>query len=144
MIGFRLGGWKFADAKKPSPVVVVTVNGDDLYEAVEAARALPEPDWVDDDDSGDVPGVSPDLVVPPARHWLGSPDPRWSEDGLAVVLNCECGDWECGGVLARIEVAPNTVTWSGFREPRRGNALGVGPFTFSREQYEAALGMLSA
>jgi hypothetical protein len=140
-----LGGWKFADDKKTSPVVVVTVDGDDLYEAVEAARDAPELDWDDDDaDSGDAPGLNPELVATPSRHWLGSPNPRWSESGLAVVLNCECGEWECGGVLARIEVGPDTVTWSEFREPGGGNRLALGPFTFSREQYEAALRSVSA
>lgn len=143
-IELTIGRFLFGAALEPEPVVLVRIDGIDLFEAVEATRNLPEPDWEDDCDDDGVPGLSPDLLTPPSLHWLGNPDPRWSESGRAVVLDCGCGQWECGGVLARIEVRPDVITWSDFRGPRDGDPIPVGPFVFDREQYEAALASLAS
>lgn len=140
VIEFRIGRFLFGAATEAQPVVVVSIDEADLFEAIEAAGPA-EDDWDNDADDG-VPGLSPGLVAPPSRHWLGRPDPGWTEAGRAVVMDCGCGEWECGGVLARIEVDRDVVRWSDFRGPRDGAPIAVGPFTFAREQYEAALSRL--
>lgn len=80
----------------------------------------------------------------PSRHFLGEPgaEPRGiREDGETMLLICSgCGIAECWALLARIEVAETTVRWSGFRNSHRDWDLStVGPFLFSRTQYEQAL-----
>lgn len=83
----------------------------------------------------------------PSRLLLGEPDEDhrrshglWS--GRVPLLGCgSCGDWECRPLLAVIRVDERTVTWSGFVQPRREHwgELPVGPYTFDRVAYEAAL-----
>ncbi|MBX6168912.1 MAG: hypothetical protein IRY84_14895 [Thermobispora bispora] len=83
-----------------------------------------------------------DPVCWPSRHFLGEPRLRWFDEGETVLLGCECGEWECWPLTARVEVAGTTVTWSGFRNGHRDGRwdLGaLGPFVFDRGQYEAAL-----
>jgi hypothetical protein len=55
------------------------------------------------------PGVAVGLVTPPSRHWLG--EPRYGENGRAVILDGTCGHAGCRGVLARIMIADALVTW---------------------------------
>jgi len=80
----------------------------------------------------------------PSRHFLGKPEdePRGiREDGETMLLTCSgCGMAGCWSLLARIEVADGTVRWSGFRNSHRDrDRSAVGPFLFSRTQYEGAL-----
>ena len=143
-VEFRRGQFKFGPHPDYSPTVLVFVDGQDLFKLVDSRRSQPGDDdaYGDRDDHGDDPGVHPDIVTPPAKHWLGSPDPAWSEGDWAVVFNCECGDWECGGTLARISVTPTDVVWSDFRGPRGGEAYAMDPIVFERTQYETALAAL--
>jgi hypothetical protein len=61
------------------------------------------------------------------------------------VLTCSCSSIGCGGVYVKIDVAEDTVTWrelSTLRlegDPERP----LGPFTFDRRQYEAAIGAVT-
>ncbi|WP_369250932.1 hypothetical protein [Streptomyces sp. R41] len=57
------------------------------------------------------------------------------------LLGCSCGIWGCWPLMARIAVAPTTVTWSSFRQPHRAQwgELPIGLFVFERKAYEEAL-----
>lgn len=132
----------------------VRVDGTDLRSlAAEAARPL----WLGEEhvqemtpeeqertllhQYGGVP--ESDLVVPAARHFLGegAAEFRDTASGTQVVLGCVCTVWECWPLHARVEVAPETVTWSGFRQTRRPEwgELPLGPYVFDRAAYEHAL-----
>jgi hypothetical protein len=81
--------------------------------------------------------IGPEL---PASHYLGEPVETWFGDGDTVLLGCVCGDPGCWPLTARVTVSESTVTWSGFRTGHRDWDLStVGPFTFERPAYEAAL-----
>jgi hypothetical protein len=78
-------------------------------------------------------------------HWFGSPSTPWSnDDGRIAVLNCTCGDLGCGGVVARIAVDGESVTWSEFSNPRSSTFLPLGPFRFDRSEYSEAVSAVSA
>lgn len=85
------------------------------------------------------PGLSPDVVRPPSRHWWGVPHPALSTGGRAVIYDCECGHWPCGGILARISVGEREVVWSDFGGPSGGSVYPIGPFRFRRQDYDDAL-----
>jgi hypothetical protein len=57
------------------------------------------------------------------------------------VLGCECGEWGCWPLMARITVTDDVVIWDGFEQPHRAarDYTGFGPFRFDRHQYDAAL-----
>ncbi len=73
------------------------------------------------------------------RHLLGKPALE-SDDGLAVLLGCECGEWGCWPLGARIHLDQNIVKWSDFHNRHRGgwDLSALGPFVFDREQYETS------
>lgn len=77
-----------------------------------------------------------------AAHYLGKPEASWFDDGDTVLLGCDCGEWGCWPLTATVTVTPDRVTWSGFRTGHRDWDLGaLGPFAFSRAQYERAVGL---
>jgi len=77
----------------------------------------------------------------PSRHYLGDPIFSWFDTGDTVLLGCECGEWGCWPLTAQVEVADDTVRWSGFRTGHRDwNLASLGPFEFDRREYEHALG----
>jgi hypothetical protein len=83
------------------------------------------------------PGVAVGLVTPPSRHWLG--EPRYGENGRAVILDGTCGHAGCCGVLARITIADALVTWSDFfarGHPELPEGLH---FQFDRTTYQEAI-----
>lgn len=61
------------------------------------------------------------------------------------VLGCECGEWGCWPLMARITVTADLVTWDSFEQPHRKarDYTAFGPFQFSRRQYDDALQTLS-
>lgn len=63
------------------------------------------------------------------------------EHGRMAVLTCDCGYFPCGGATARIEYAPDAVTWSDFHEALHAG-VALGPFRFARDEYAAALASL--
>ncbi|MCW2787659.1 MAG: hypothetical protein JWP74_4176 [Marmoricola sp.] len=74
------------------------------------------------------------------NHFLGHPVAAWFDDGDTVLLGCECGEWGCWPLTTLVEVNAETVRWHGFRNGHRDWDLsGLGPFRFSRDQYESAL-----
>ena len=120
-------------------VVTVTpfVNGVslvDLARRVEAgpARAAGQPDLA---------GSYAGLAVHGRRwqDWYSGADPQLYAN-TACLLGCGCGETGCWPLLATISFDDDTVTWHDFRTGHRDWDLGaLGPFVFSRAQYEAAL-----
>ena len=81
-------------------------------------------------------------VLPPARHFLGEPDPSYaSDDGHTMLLGCECGEPGCWPLQARIDATERTVIWREFQQPHRPgwDYARFGPFVFDRVQYDASL-----
>jgi hypothetical protein len=63
------------------------------------------------------------------------------------LYDCDCGCFGCWPLRVRISVSDETVSWSEFEQPHRGQESPVswwrydklGPFEFDRNDYEAAL-----
>jgi hypothetical protein len=103
--------------------------------------------------AGKYAGIAARWLDAPKRYLLDESDAGYVEDGRVMVLWCECGEPGCWPLLARIDVGATTVRWSDFVNPHRsadttGAIEGrmtawqyddLGPFTFERRQYEAAL-----
>ncbi|MER7755422.1 hypothetical protein [Kitasatospora sp. NPDC097643] len=62
------------------------------------------------------------------------------------VLGCECGEWGCWPLMARITTTADLVGWDTFEQPHRKTRdyAAFGPFHFDRHQYDDALRALSA
>ncbi|MEN3537886.1 hypothetical protein AAH991_22420 [Microbispora sp. ZYX-F-249] len=138
VVEFRLdppaGDWAFGNVE----ILVDGVPLRDLAKVVEAPFAASEghPGI-----AGAYEGLSERLCWP-SRHFLGEPELRWFDEGETVLLGCDCGEWGCWPLTARVEVTGTTVVWSGFRNGHRDgqwDLSALGPFVFERGQYEAAL-----
>ncbi len=56
------------------------------------------------------------------------------------LLVCECGEWGCWPLRARVTRKGDHVVWSDFEQPRRRGKWsydGFGPFVFDAVQYDA-------
>ncbi|MEU6663036.1 hypothetical protein [Streptomyces sp. NPDC046821] len=62
------------------------------------------------------------------------------------VLGCECGEWGCWPLMARISTTADLVIWDSFEQPHRETRdyTAFGPFQFERHQYDDALLALTA
>ncbi|CAL9675772.1 hypothetical protein SUDANB15_07750 (plasmid) [Streptomyces sp. enrichment culture] len=62
------------------------------------------------------------------------------------VLGCECGEWGCWPLMARITATADLVTWDAFEQPHRKSRdhAAFGPFRSDRHPYDDALRALSA
>ncbi|WP_151480456.1 hypothetical protein [Streptomyces albicerus] len=62
------------------------------------------------------------------------------------VLGCECGEWGCWPLMARITATAALVTWDSFEQPHRKTRdyTAFGPFQFDHHQYADALRALDA
>jgi hypothetical protein len=73
-------------------------------------------------------------------HFLGGPV-TMSIQGRPilerVLLRCTCGEPGCDAVSAEVRVEQSQVTWEKFRAG--GVPLPIGPYVFSRQQYDEAL-----
>ncbi|MGW7661186.1 hypothetical protein [Streptomyces sp. NPDC054756] len=81
---------------------------------------------------------------PMEEHFLGR---STSASGAKTpVLACECGEWGCWPLLARMTPAADLVVWDAFEQPHRPSRdyEAFGPFRFARASYEDALRTLSA
>jgi hypothetical protein len=118
------------------------VNGEDLLDLVRWAE---EPYARVDGQrriAGAYLGLPPAWVLPPSRHFLGQPENDDDYlDGKTFLLGCNCGVPECSPLTARVTMADTTVAWSEFGNPNFPSWTldQLGPFTFDRRQYEAAL-----
>lgn len=120
----RFSVMRYVGRGRPDDIAVPVIDGVPLFERL----------------SDRYPGVSVRIVAPPSGQWLGAP--VYEEDGRAVILDGRCGVAACCGVMAKIELRPDTVVWRDFY------ALG-GPdlprdlrFVFVRWEYEKALASL--
>ncbi|MFD5095154.1 hypothetical protein ACFWMR_31440 [Amycolatopsis thailandensis] len=77
---------------------------------------------------------------PMEDHFHGRPG-----DAKTPLLGCECGEWGCWPLLARITTTDDLVIWDAFEQPHRParDYTGFGPFRFDRHRYDDALGKLS-
>lgn len=57
------------------------------------------------------------------------------------LLECQCGNFGCWPLCARIVVAERTVVWDSFRQPHRPlrDYSDFGPFIFDAEQHKKAV-----
>ena len=113
-------------------VVTVTpyIGGVSLVDLARRAEAAPARADREPDRAGSYAG----LVVGRARWQV------WFGDGDSCVLGCVCGDTGCCPLTAKITIGGDTVRWEGFRTGHRAWDLSaLGPFTFSRHAYDAAL-----
>ena len=82
--------------------------------------------------------------ITPVDLWSSSFDSSsdidyFCEEGRIAVLTCSCGELMCGGAVANIEFTHETVTWSNFRHANYLTPKDIGPFVFTRSQYDRAL-----
>jgi hypothetical protein len=98
--------------------------------------------------AGAYSGLPAHRVFFPSRHFLGEPEPIYSDgEGRTFVLECECGEPGCWPLAVRIEVREREVVWSDFQQPHRSSHSKAGEwrydaipsFTFDRQLYEQAL-----
>ena len=97
--------------------------------------------------AGAYAGLPAEHVFAPSRHLLGQASIPYAWTDKVILLECECGEPGCWPLTAKVTVADETVTWSDFEQPHRGPTSragrwrygGLGPFVFSRAQYEAEL-----
>lgn len=115
--------------------VRVLIDGRDLVEIIRNVEAR----WAEQDGqpqlAGAYSGLWPEL-------WVRLPEQYGDE--RAAVLGCECGEPGCWPLRVRISISETTVTWDAFSQPCRPawRYDGVGPFVFSRSDYDAAIAQL--
>lgn len=138
VIGFAQGVWREGDISLPT--LEIEINGERLQSlalAVELPQAAAE-------GSPHLAGSYAALTVADIHgrrtHFLGIPEATCFDDGDAVLLGCPCGEWGCWPLTAQITATGMTVTWNRFRHGHRDwDYELLGPFVFSRIQYEEAL-----
>jgi hypothetical protein len=87
------------------------------------------------------PGLAVGIVAPPSGQWLGAP--VYEEDGRAVILDGKCGVAGCCGVMAKIELRPDTVVWRDFYALGGPDLASDLRFVFVRWEYQKALASLA-
>jgi hypothetical protein len=81
------------------------------------------------------------------QYFLGTrQDTGLSPKGKIAVLGCSCGEVGCWPLLTRVRFDGEQVTWQDFEQPHRRERsyAGFGPFSFSKREYEIAIGDLIA
>ena len=65
----------------------------------------------------------------------------YPRSGLVQLLSCECGEWGCWPLQARLVTNDGLVTWDTFVQPHRPGRdySGFGPLVFDVDQYGAAV-----
>jgi hypothetical protein len=130
--------------------VRVVIDGTDLIDLVVVAEGALAP--------GEAPsiadsyaGLRPAEVLWPSHHLLGAPQAMWQVCGVkTALLRCRLCDGEIRWpVLAKIEISDHDIVWRDFEQRRcadpdvtgsteeRHDYPALGPFRFSRLQYEA-------
>jgi hypothetical protein len=139
-VEFRVVERELAD--EAARVVGIWVDGVSL---AELARRVELP-FAEADGKPDLAGAyeglaAGDDILWPSRHFLGEPRLSNFDEGDTVLLGCVCGDWGCWPLVADVAVVEDSVTWSRFRNGHRHtwDLEDLGPFVFSRPEYEAAL-----
>ena len=129
------------------PSIRIVVNGRDLLDLVREvelpfAAAQGSPGI-----AGGYVGLEPEILG--TQHFLGGAEglyrgpilERNSAPNRVAMMICDCGEPGCWPFTAAISVENDRITWSDFRQPHRPGWKydALGPFTFSRQEYEAAL-----
>ena len=142
-----------AQAPAVTPTINITINGQNLIDLV---RAVEHP-FANAERSPGIAGAysglpaTPD-TLPPSRHFFGQPSYGVYVYGAKTqVLECECGEPGCWPLICEIQVTDQTVTWQDFEQPHRSAHkpnhwpyTNLGPFTFSRSDYEQSLMSLTS
>lgn len=112
--------------------VNIFIDGIDLRDMIKTiespfAKAEGHPDI-----AGGYCGLSP-------QEWMDLPEQE--DDGRSAIMGCQCGYVGCWPLRVRITFFEDTVIWSDFEQPHRPEWKydRLGPFVFSRKQYEAAV-----
>jgi hypothetical protein len=122
-------------------VVTVTpyVDGVSLVELARRVEAGP----ARADRQPDLAGSYAGLVIGSShwQDWYSGLDPQvWFGDGDSCLLGCVCGDTGCWPLTAHVQIGRDRVVWERFRTGHRAwDLAALGPFTFSRHAYDAAL-----
>ena len=102
----------------PVPSVDLWVDGRPLHELVLPAEAAALRSVGDSNGaSGYLPMAVCDILGP--AHYLGSPIEYWRDPGATALLGCNCGEWACSPLTARVQVGGRGIAWVAVpREPR--------------------------
>ncbi|MFF3215864.1 hypothetical protein ACFYYB_35265 [Streptomyces sp. NPDC002886] len=122
--------------------VVPHIDGASLTELVDGFEISAKMEPAGDAYGGLIPAFF--RFGPMQDHFLGRSTSAMGPK--TPVLGCECGEWGCWPLMARITATANLVTWDAFEQPYRQirDYSGFGPFHFGRSQYDDALNFLSA
>lgn len=118
------------------------VNGTSLIELARRVELGPATEQGEPDRAGAYVGLTIGVTqLVDWEHWYLNDQPQsWFGDGDSCLLGCPCGDTGCWPLTAKITMANNQITWSRFRTGHRSWDLRtLRPFTFRRNQYQAAL-----
>ena len=126
--------------------LIPVINGQRLTDLVHALERLNT--WSEQDSyMGLVPG---NYNFGPMRwHYLGLGGSTGLDVGALKgsgmpVLGCECGEWGCWPILVTVVADENIVEWRTFVQPYRPERdyIGIGPFRFSRAQFDDSAALL--
>ena len=124
----------------------IYINGTNLLDLVQQVeREVLNPQNLRSPSDRSYAGLNPEWRRDLRNEFLGK-----TEYPRSVVLTCTCFQDGCNSVLVKIEVGPETVTWSDFTSVLHGEECrswggtpidysDLGPFVFDRGQYIAAL-----
>lgn len=128
---------------RPSREIRIRVNGQPL-ESIAREVELPHARKEGSPDiAGSYAGLSLEQIGSQIAHFLGRPRASWFEDGDTVLMGCDCGEWGCWPLSAKVAVSDSDVIWSRFRTGHRDWDLSaIGPFRFGPQEYEQALSVL--
>jgi len=75
-----------------------------------------------------------------AKYLLGRAGPK-QRRGVVALLGCDCGEFYCWPLEARVTVDQGRAVWDQFKQPHRPERdyTRFGPFEFDEQQYRAAL-----
>src|SRR5690348_5316878 len=100
------------------PGIQIWIDGQDFIEMVRRvelpfAQAEGRPNV-----AGRYTGLPACVYSPPSRHFWGEGKPG-DDSKLELLICADCGEFGCWPLLARIEMGPTHVGWSGFEQPHR-------------------------
>lgn len=79
----------------------------------------------------------------PGSYSFGSAREHYGPSGSdkSPLLGCQCGEWGCWPLLARITATDRVVRWTEFEQPFRDERdyASFGPFVFDASAYAAAV-----
>ncbi|MEU5323789.1 hypothetical protein AB0G67_44700 [Streptomyces sp. NPDC021056] len=123
-------------------VIVPRIDGASLTELIDSFEIAAGMQPAGDAYGGLIPQFFP--FGPMQHHFLGQSTKTMGPK--TPVLGCECGEWGCWPLMARITTTADLVGWDSFEQPHRKTReyAAFGPFQFDRHQYEDALRALNA